>query len=73
MELLRAGFPLQDLRAVATYLQREIRAGRRHVLLLIRISCARSALKQPEASLIAQSADPLTRRGPTRRKSLAQD
>lgn len=30
-ELLRAGFSLQDLRAVVTYLQREIRAGRRYV------------------------------------------
>ena len=30
-ELLRAGFSLQDLRAVITYLQREIRAGRRYV------------------------------------------
>jgi hypothetical protein len=30
-ELLRAGFSLQDLWAVITYLQREIRAGRRYV------------------------------------------
>jgi len=30
-ELLRAGFSLQDLHAVITYLQREIRAGRRYV------------------------------------------
>lgn len=30
-ELLRAGFSLQDLRSVVTYLQREIRAGRRYV------------------------------------------
>jgi len=30
-ELLRAGFSLQDLRAVITYLQREIQAGRRYV------------------------------------------
>jgi len=30
-ELLRAGFCLQDLRSVVTYLQREIRAGRRYV------------------------------------------
>lgn len=30
-ELLRAGFSLEDLRAVITYLQREIRAGRRYV------------------------------------------
>jgi len=30
-ELLRAGFSLQDLHAVVTYLQREIRAGRRYV------------------------------------------
>ena len=30
-ELLRAGHSLQDLRAVITYLQREIRAGRRNV------------------------------------------
>src|SRR5881396_2023147 len=30
-ELLRLGYALQDLRAVITYLQREIRAGRRNV------------------------------------------
>jgi len=30
-ELLRAGYGLEDLRAVITYLQREIRAGRRNV------------------------------------------
>ena len=30
-ELLRLGYSLQDLRAVITYLQREIRAGRRNV------------------------------------------
>jgi len=30
-EFLRAGFTLQDLRAVVTYLQREIRQGRRNV------------------------------------------
>jgi hypothetical protein len=30
-ELLRAGYSLQDLRAVVTYLQREIRAQRRNV------------------------------------------
>jgi hypothetical protein len=30
-QLLRAGFSLQDLRSVVTYLQREIRAGRRYV------------------------------------------
>jgi hypothetical protein len=30
-ELLRAGHSLQDLRAVLTYLQREVRAGRRNV------------------------------------------
>jgi hypothetical protein len=30
-ELLRAGVSLQDLRTVITYLQREIRAGRRYV------------------------------------------
>jgi hypothetical protein len=30
-ELLRAGFCLEDLRAVVTYLQREIRAERRNV------------------------------------------
>jgi hypothetical protein len=30
-ELLRAGFSLQDLRVVITYLQREIRAQRRYV------------------------------------------
>ena len=30
-ELLHAGFSLQDLRSVVTYLQREIRAGRRYV------------------------------------------
>lgn len=30
-ELLRAGYSLQDVRSVITYLQREIRAGRRNV------------------------------------------
>ena len=30
-ELLRAGYSLEDLRAVISYLQREIRAGRRNV------------------------------------------
>jgi len=30
-ELLRTGYCLEDLRAVITYLQREIRAGRRNV------------------------------------------
>jgi hypothetical protein len=30
-ELLRTGYSLEDLRAVITYLQREIRAGRRNV------------------------------------------
>jgi hypothetical protein len=30
-ELLRAGYGLEDLRVVITYLQREIRAGRRNV------------------------------------------
>jgi len=30
-EWLRAGFTLQDLRRVITYLQREIRAGRRYI------------------------------------------
>jgi hypothetical protein len=30
-ELLRTGYGLEDLRAVITYLQREIRAGRRNV------------------------------------------
>ena len=30
-ELLRAGFSLRDLRSVVTYLQREIRDGRRYV------------------------------------------
>jgi len=31
-ELLRAGYGLEDLRVVITYLQREIRAGRRNVV-----------------------------------------
>src|SRR5712692_9183425 len=42
-ELLRLGYSLQDLRAVITYLQREIRAQRRNVGAL-KLSC----LRQPD-------------------------